>query len=418
MTIPKRWSFSAGARHRNRVRAFEAPTGLLFIEYRERIEGSDRARRTRQSLGHRDRSLAVRQLKAIAAKLAAVSGLQREITLRSLFDIYVREVTPRKGANKQQHDRRAAAMFLRFFGAERPAGSLNLRDWEGFVDARRRGEIGPGKGSRRVRDRPIEYDLSWLRAVFHWAVKAGRDGEPLLSRNPLAGYPMPRERSPIRSIVTEEQYQLLCRAAASIDWRLELALVLANETGHRITAIRHLQWSDIELDQGRIRWRAEHDKIGFEHLTPMSPVASAALRTARGSRPGIGDVWVLPASRRPDHPCPKGTLDKWFDAAAERAGLALPTRSGWHSLRRKFATELKGVPLRDLCYLGGWKDPKTLLSCYQQPDEEVMRRALLQRRPFKARAVSLNSHQRDTLSVVDGGGGFVTDGLADASQLG
>jgi integrase len=408
MTTTKRWSFSAGARHRNRVRAFEAPTGLIFIEYRERTEGSGAARRMRQSLGHRDRTLAVRQAKAIAAKLAAVSGLQREISLRSLFDIYVREVTPRKGATKQHHDRRAAEIFLQFFGADRSAIALNLRDWEGFVDARRGGEIGPGDHPHPVRDRAVEYDLSWLRAVFHWATKAGRDGEPLLSRNPIAGYPMPRERNPIRPIVTEEQYQALCRAAASMDWRLALALVMANETGHRISAIRQLRWSDIELEQGRIRWRAEHDKIGFEHLTPMSTVLGGALRVARGSGPGIGEVWVLPSIRRPDRPCPKGTLDKWFDEAAERAGLTLPAKSGWHSLRRKFATELKDVPLRDLCYLGGWKDPKTLLSCYQQPDEDVMRRALRGRRPFKARAVSLNSHLRDTGAVGNGGAGLPT----------
>jgi hypothetical protein len=64
-------------------------------------------------------------------------------------------------------------------------------------------------------------------------------------------------------------------------------------------------------------------------------------------------------------------------------------------VRRKFATELKDLPLKDLCYLGGWKDPKTLLTCYQQPDEEGMRRALLARRPFGVSVVSirlLNGH--------------------------
>jgi len=30
---------------------------------------------------------------------------------------------------------------------------------------------------------------------------------------------------------------------------------------------------------------------------------------------------------------------------------------GYHSLRRQFATELKETPLKDLAYLGGWKDP-------------------------------------------------------------
>ncbi len=203
---------------------------------------------------------------------------------------------------------------------------------------------------------------------------------------------MPHERSPVRSILTEAQYQALRNAAAPVDWRLELALVLANETGHRISAIRKLRWSDVNLDTGEVRWRAEHDKIGFEHMTPISEGLSGALRAARGKSRGIGDAWVLPSIRRPEAPCPKGTLDKWFDDAATAAAVRLPARSGWHSLRRKFATEMKNTPLRDLCYLGGWKDPKTLLSCYQQPDGEVMRRALQDRRPFKGTGGSQQPH--------------------------
>jgi hypothetical protein len=53
---------------------------------------------------------------------------------------------------------------------------------------------------------------------------------------------------------------------------------------------------------------------------------------------------------------------------------------GWHSLRRKFASEMKHTPLRDLCELGGWKDPQTVLKCYQRPDEATMREALRQRK--------------------------------------
>jgi integrase len=383
MTTARRWSFSAGARHENRVRVYEIASGLIFVEYREKVGGSGKARRIRQSLGHRDRKLAVRQAREMAARLAAVTGSHNGITLGSLFDIYVREVTPRKSANTQHHDRRAARMFLRFFGRDRLAATLNLRDWENFIDARRAGRIGPNDQPTPVRDRQIGYDLSWLRAVLRWATKAGQDGEPLLPRNPLAGCAVPHERSPVRSILTDAQYQALRTAAASVNWRLELALVLANETGHRISAIRQLRWSDVDLDRRAIRWRAEHDKIGFEHVTPMSDALAGALRGARGQRRSIGDAWALPSSRRPERSCPKGTLDKWFDEAASRANIRLPGRSGWHSLRRKFATEMKNTPLRDLCYLGGWKDPKTLLSCYQQPDADIMRRALQERTPFK-----------------------------------
>ncbi len=56
---------------------------------------------------------------------------------------------------------------------------------------------------------------------------------------------------------------------------------------------------------------------------------------------------------------------------------------GWHSLRRQFATEMKETPLKDLCYLGGWKEPQTILKCYQRADEKTMRDGLARRKPLK-----------------------------------
>ena len=49
---------------------------------------------------------------------------------------------------------------------------------------------------------------------------------------------------------------------------------------------------------------------------------------------------------------------------------------GWHSLRRRFASELMHQPLKVVCALGGWRDFETVLKCYQQPDENQLRRAL------------------------------------------
>ncbi|MCL7965643.1 MAG: hypothetical protein M8835_13000 [marine benthic group bacterium] len=42
---------------------------------------------------------------------------------------------------------------------------------------------------------------------------------------------------------------------------------------------------------------------------------------------------------------------------------------GWHDLRRKFATDLSGASLKHLSRLGGWKDPQTILKCYQSAAE-------------------------------------------------
>ncbi len=395
MTNAKGWSYSTGIRGKNRVRVYEERSGLLMLEVYERVDGQKRAKRKRVSLGHHDRKRAKHTADVTAARLGAGPALgTAEITLGSLFDIYEAEVTPRKSPGVQHHDRTAAQTFLAQWGRERPVSTLSLRDWEQFVDDRRAGRIG-ARGP--VGDRQIQYDLSWLRAVFNWATKAGIQGQPLLARNPFQGYPVPRERNPRRPVLTEEQYQALCRAAEALDWRIGLALVFANETGHRISAIRQVRWSDVDVEQDRIRWRAIHDKIGHEHITPISPALHVALVAARQRSPAIGDAWVLPSKRHPERACPKGTLDHLFSAVAKQAKVSLPRGARWHSLRRKFATELKDIPLKDLCDLGGWKDAKTVLTCYQQPDEQRMREALLARRPFGAGQVSTHGFERTPL---------------------
>ncbi len=50
----------------------------------------------------------------------------------------------------------------------------------------------------------------------------------------------------------------------------------------------------------------------------------------------------------------------------------------WHPWRRKWATERKDMPLKDVAEAGGWRDPNTLLKCYQQPDEATMTRVVLE----------------------------------------
>jgi hypothetical protein len=75
----------------------------------------------------------------------------------------------------------------------------------------------------------------------------------------------------------------------------------------------------------------------------------------------------------------------WREEAREHAGLSHIPRLGWHVLHRKFASELKHSPLRDLCELGGWKNASTILRCYQQSDEVTMRTALKLRRAIGSR---------------------------------
>lgn len=386
----KRWSYSAGERGRNRVRAFEHPdTGGMFLEF---TEGG---KRRRVALGHRHQDAAKAKAEELAMALRrGEAQLVLAPTLRTLFDIYEGEVTPEKGPSKQRHDHRAAQRFRELFGPNRKASTLNRRDWDCFIRWRRRsGDERPGRvNGRPVRARVIEYDLKFLRAVLNWAVIAG-----LLDRNPLRGMPWPREVSPRRPILTDGEYQAMLAVSRTVHPLCEVALILAHETGHRISAILKLRWSDVDFERQTVHWRPENDKIGFLHETPLTASARAARGRTQNERRAIGDAWIFPAPRDASAPCSRHLLRDWWEQAEKLAGLTHVRGRGWHSLRRKFATELKHAPLCDLSYLGGWKEPQTVVKCYQQPDRATMRRALATREQLDTNGVvQPNRHSEPT----------------------
>ena len=355
----------------------DAKTGLYQIEWREN------GRRLTRSLKHRDWRRAKRQADEFAAGFAKPEPNGREeaepLTLERLFDIYGEEVTPTKAETSQRSDRAATRMFLRFFGRGRSPETLSQRDWDRFIRARRAGRIGPS--GKPVSDRTIEYDLKFLRAVFNWAGKSrDEQGRLLLDSNPLRGLKAPTAKNPTRVVLSEEEYQLLLGVSREVDWRFQVALVLAHETGHRIGAIRHLRWPDIDFEGRTILWRAEHEKTGYEHRTPVTAEALAVLEEAREWNLGLEDTPVLPAPRDASKCAGRSLVRAWWYRAQKLAGLEPKRGRGWHSLRRKFASDLMDQPLKVLCELGGWKTAKTVLQCYQRADEGQLRNALEARR--------------------------------------
>ncbi|MYC91824.1 MAG: tyrosine-type recombinase/integrase, partial [Gemmatimonadetes bacterium] len=337
----------------------------------------------------RDWARAKRQADEFAAGFAApdlngkAEAEPEPLTLGKLFDIYGEEVTPTKGRYSRGHDRAATRMFLRFFGRNRDPATLSQRDWDRFIRERRAGRIGPS--GRPVSDRMVEYDLKFLIAVLNWAARSRDEhGRLLLDRNPLKGLRKPTEKNPTRVVLTEEEYGALLEVSGRVDWRFRVALVLAHETGHRIGAIRHLRWLDIDFEGRTILWRAEHDKSGHEHVTPATGEALEVLEGARKSNPGPGEAPVLPAPKNPSKSMGPGVARVWWVRAERLAGLEPKRGRGWHSLRRKFASDLMDQPLKVLCELGGWKEARTVLQCYQQADEGQLRTALENRRRARA----------------------------------
>ena len=134
------------------------------------------------------------------------------------------------------------------------------------------------------------------------------------------------------------------------------------------------------MGAGVIRWRGEHEKTGYEHRTPVTAEALVALEEARGPNLGIGDVPLLPALNDPSRCVRRWQVGAWWRRAEALAGLEPKRGRGWHSLRRKFASDLMGQPLKVLCELGGWTTAQTVLQCYQRADEGKLRKALAERR--------------------------------------
>jgi integrase len=72
----------------------------------------------------------------------------------------------------------------------------------------------------------------------------------------------------------------------------------------------------------------------------------------------------------------RSLADRWL-RRAEALGELEPQEGGlWHAFRRKAATELKGAPDKDVMFLLGWTDQRSLKNAYQHADPETMLMAL------------------------------------------
>lgn len=371
-----RWTWSTGERGINRVRVFTHPkSGRLCLEWADVDLAGHRTVRT-SSLGHANPTRAKREAIAKAAELALQAPTSGVVTLGQLFESYEREVTPRKGVRTREHDRCASQLFLGLWGVQRDVMTLDHRDWQAFIDARRSGDVRPeGKDRKPVGNRAIEHDLRFLLSVLRWAKI--RNEIPSV---PLEGFALPKSKSPKRPVMTQGVFDAMLAVADRVHPLTRLALVLASETGHRAGAIRQLRWSDINFDAGVIRWREESDKMGRAHETPLSAGARAVAAAYRG----IGEACLFPGDRGGS--ITRDAFRYWWDQCEALAGIEKEPGRGWHSLRRRFATERMHHPLKVVQELGGWKTPHVLLNCYQQPSIEDQRAALEAPRPARENA--------------------------------
>lgn len=346
------WSYNAGERGCNWVRAYEnGPGGVILLEWMEPRLGEDGEplvdpvsgdvlmRRARVSTKHRDRSRARKQAEEMAERLATTNAAAPASTLRRLFHLYLREVSPKRSASKHKGDGISARAFLAYLGTleekrgpNRHPSTLDRQDWEGYVEARKTGKV---PGFRPVKNNQIRLDLKFVLTVLHWASGAEEDAPHHLAANPwrwerrrAQNMAMPKEKDPKRPGISDETHARLVKH--SPNWRFALVCELCRETLHRSNSVRHLRWEDVDLASGHVRWRGEYDKTGRESVVPLSPGAVAALKAAPRV---LGSPWVVPAETDPSRPVSNRTLNAWMRRAKERAGIAVE-RLGFHAYKR------------------------------------------------------------------------------------
>jgi integrase len=373
----RRWSKSIGERGQ-RVRLYEARPGGPIMRSTW-INGKE----DRKSLGHRDRELATRQayelLQGVLANKQAIE--EKSVTLGMLARLYLD--SPQHLAKKERtrkEDAKKLNRVVTFLGPNRNVVSLSESGVLRFTMARRAGDrslekVVPGSA---VSARTVELDLILLMSALNWATRERTSaGRRLLRENPLHGIRLPKEKNPRRPVMRHDVYLKLVEVAGQVHPLLMLALVVAEGTGRRISGWRDLRWEDVDFQNQQIRWRAEWDKKGYEDVVPMGDTVREALREARKAQRAIGSAPVFPAPKNQTRPCDRHLLDNWLRRTVKLAGVKLEPGGLWHSLRRKWATERKGYPVKDVAAAGGWRDEATMLTSYQQVDAATIKQVVL-----------------------------------------
>lgn len=307
------------------------------------------------------------------------------LTLRELFRRYVSDgkYLP-DGSLKTDayldHVEKTGQNLSRFLGASFDVSQLTPNRVAEYVRARRAGKIT----EYQVGTNCIKQELRIFKAALNWACGVHEDGRTLLDRNPIEKLKVPHEKDPQRPVIGADISDALVAVADQVHPFLPLLITLARTTGRRLSSILGLRWDDFDFTNGTIRWRAELDKRRKTWVTPIPSRALVVLQHHRSTHPSIGATAVFPHPKRKrmrGKPVTRHLAAYWLKRAYELAKVSKPHGSLWHVFRRVWATERKHLPPRDVAAAGGWSDIGTLLSVYQQPDEETMRQVVDYERP-------------------------------------
>jgi integrase len=270
-------------------------------------------------------------------------------TLGQLLDRYGEFIKERNLGAKQELKRVAQSKKRPL--SERYVLSLTPYDFEQYEIER----------LKSVGANTVRLELCLMRSAFERAIKKWG----LQMQNPVGSMDAALPSGRDRRLVGDEEARLL--AAARADGRfpleLEMAILLAIETGLREGRLATLSWADVDLDTGVVKVLSKNPRKGEMKAVavPLSNRAAALLRNL--SRSIKGRVFGEAFETGDD-------LGRAFRHATKRAGIHGLT---FHDLRHEAASRLAPhMNAQTLAKVMTWKSIQMAMRYYNPLDSELV----------------------------------------------
>jgi integrase len=289
-------------------------------------------------------------------------------TLDALFSAYLLAVRDGLRPRTVALYRQRWAEFVAFAKPERRADTVTPELLDAFRAA---------VAERHVPNQ-IKELVRVVKIVFNWGVARGHVPP---SRLQLYRFVLGKDakRIEMAEYSAEEAQALIAHfdPRKSREWRPFVMLTLLAFCGPRQRAARFITWNDVDLDGGRIHWRAATDKVGRDRWQPLPTSVLEALYVAYGWRRGSeADAFIFFS---PTHAGRVWTYQAFSYALREaEKAVGIPHRKwrGAHGFRRGVVgnvIELTGGDMRRAASWIGDKSTRIIEAHYALDRDGQMR---------------------------------------------
>lgn len=258
-------------------------------------------------------------------------------TLGELVDRYIRETLPKK----PKSERKQKAQLLWW---KQEIGHSLLADVTPALLAEKRDKLGLGK-TRSGNLRAPATITRYLAALSHALSVASREWA-WIEDSPMRKVSKPLEpRGRVRFLSEQERKSLLDACKKSSVPFLYIAVILSLSVGLRKSELMNLQWSDVDLERGRIV--LQETKNGDRRMVPVAGLALQLLRELDRRR--RIDTTLLFPGKTPKKPI---DLRLGWERALKETGI---TNFRWHDMRHSCASYLamNGASLTEIAEILG-----------------------------------------------------------------